>query len=69
MTDHVHEWKMSKGVYCTHCGRSLPHDQAEAMLNAAEQLSAEDALDVAYDLVHSRRHKLMLAYAKARGGE
>jgi hypothetical protein len=80
MADHVHEWKayarkLDAAVhYCQcECGERLTTPQIEAMLNAAEQLSAEivngllEGDDAPNLLIYER--VALRAYAKARGGE
>ena len=45
MTKHVHEWAIhiTGKVHCEECGVVLKPTKADAMLNATERLSAEDA--------------------------
>ena len=49
MTKHVHEWAIhiTGKVHCEECGVVLKPTKADAMLNATERLSAEDALIIA----------------------
>jgi hypothetical protein len=75
MADHVHEWEIIQhpedkqpAVHCKDCHWWLTTEQAEALLNAAEQLSADRAADIAdYASVYSRDKQALQAYAKARG--
>ena len=80
MTDHVHEWVMQYTTIdfhydlphyvCKRCGNLMFPEDALSRINAAEQLSAEEAMSIsACDDLVSEHVMLLVAYAKARGGE
>ena len=81
MTDHVHEWILWTGAYTgsiayikCECGERLRTTEIEAMLNAAERLSAEDAewiseegISREFIVFNQDKVDALRAYAKARG--
>ena len=71
MTKHVHEWAIhiTGKVHCEECGVVLKPTKADAMLNATERLSAEDARRARYGYQYQDVDKALTAYADILEGK